>query len=176
MLTRLFFLRRMTQGDQRAISVFVKDVEETYVHIKTRAKVTAAESHAEEHKEQIQLIPEDPAANIQFNVPDGPPPEDLRLEGPGTEGLNVEEVRKALQMRWDVFQSFPEDLRTALKVGTLEEVNKVLGNMDVKVAEDVVEKLDMAGIMSFVAGGIRDQTDDVSEDEDEDEKTLENAE
>jgi cell division cycle protein 37 len=166
----------MTQGDQRAISVFVKDVEETHVHIKTRAKVAAAESNSEEHKEQIQLIPEDPAANIQFNVPDGPPPEDLRLEGPGTEGLNVEEVRKALQMRWDVFQSFPEDLRTALKVGTLEEVNKVLGNMDVKVAEDVVGKLDMAGIMSFVAGGIRDQTDDVSEDEDEDEKTLENAE
>ncbi|OAX40935.1 hypothetical protein K503DRAFT_713579 [Rhizopogon vinicolor AM-OR11-026] len=169
---RLFFLK-MTAGDQRAITIFVKDVEDTYSHLKTRAKVAAAESPNEEHKEQIQLVPENPSASISFNVPDGPPPEDLRLEGPETKDLDVEEVRQALQMRWDVFQGFPEDLKAALKIGTLEEVNKVLGSMEVSVAEDVVGKLDMAGIMSFVSGGIRDET---GIDEDEDEKTGENAE
>jgi len=157
----------MTSGDQRAITLFVKDVEDTYSHLKTRAKVAAAENSSEEHKEQIQLVPENPSATISFNVPDGPPPEDLRLEGPGTEDLNIEEVRQALQMRWDVFDGFPEDLKAALKVGTLEEVNKVLGSMEVSIAEDVVTKLDVAGIMSFVSGGVRDETKNVDEDEDE---------
>lgn len=162
---RLFF-QKMITGDQRAVSVFVKDVEGTYSHLKTRAKAAAAET-SEEQKEQIQLVPENPSATISFNVPDGPPPDDLRLEGPGTEDMEVEEVRQALQMRWDVFEGFPDDLKAALKVGTLEEVNKVLGNMDVKVAEDVVDKLDVAGIMSFMAGGVRDETGNVDEEEDE---------
>jgi cell division cycle protein 37 len=39
--------------------------------------------------------------------------------------------------------------------------------MDVSVAEDVVTKLDVAGIMSFVSGGVRDETENVDEDEDE---------
>jgi len=160
----------MISGDQRAVPVFVKDVEGTYSHLKTRAKAAAADS-SEVQKEQIQLVPENPSASITFNVPDGPPPEDLRLEGPGTEDLEVEQVRTALQMRWNVFESFPEDLKAALKVGTLEEVNKVLGSMDVSVAEDVVEKLDVAGIMSFVSGGIRDETG--NEDDEEDEETAE---
>ncbi|KAG2156016.1 Cdc37 N terminal kinase binding-domain-containing protein [Suillus bovinus] len=160
---RLFF-QKMISGDQRAVSVFVKDVEGTYSHLKTRAKAAAVET-SDVQKEQIQLVPENPSATISFNVPDGPPPEDLRLEGPGTEDLDVEEVRKALQMRWEVFESFPEDLKAALKIGTLDEVNKVLGNMDVSIAEDVVEKLDMAGIMSFVSGGVRDETGDNKEDE-----------
>jgi cell division cycle protein 37 len=118
-------------------------------------------------REQIQLVPENPSATISFNVPDGPPPEDLRLEGPGTEGLEVEQVREALQMRWDVFESFPDDLKAALKVGTLDEVNKVLGSMDVKVAEDVVGKLEVAGIMSFVSGGVRDETGNMEEEEED---------
>lgn len=165
---RLFF-QKMITGDQRAVSVFEKDVEGTYSHLKTRAKAAAITEPSEEKepKEQIQLVPEDPSAAIAFNVPDGPPPEDLRLEGPGMEGLEVEQVRQALQMRWDVFESFSEDLKAALKVGTLEEVNKVLGTMDVSVAEDIVEKLDVAGIMSFVAGGVRDETEYRPRDADE---------
>ncbi|OJA17234.1 hypothetical protein AZE42_00165 [Rhizopogon vesiculosus] len=171
---RLFFLKQVPNFcDQRATTIFVKDVEDTYSHLKTRAKVAAAESATEEHKEQIQLVPENPSASISFSVPDGPPPEDLRLEGPETKDLDVEEVRQALQMRWDVFEGFPEDLKAALKIGTLEEVNKVLGSMEVSVAEDVVGKLDMAGIMSFVSGGIRDET---GNDEDADEKTAKTAE
>lgn len=167
---RLFF-QKMIADDQRAVSVFVKDVEGTYAHLKTRARAAATEV-SDVQREQIQLVPENPSASISFNVPDGPPPEDLRLEGPGTEDLEVEQVREALQMRWDVFESFPEDLKAALKVGTLDEVNKVLGSMDVSVAEDVVGKLEMAGIMSFVSGGVRDETGNGDE-ENEDEENAE---
>ncbi|KAI6123907.1 Cdc37 N terminal kinase binding-domain-containing protein [Pisolithus croceorrhizus] len=158
---RVFF-QKMIGGDKRAIPVFVKDVEDTYAHIVTRAKAAASSSESG-HKEQIQLVPENPNATISFNVPDGPPPDDLRLEGPGTEELNIEEVRRALTMRWQVFQSFPEPLKVALKDGTLEAVNKVLAGMEVSEAEDVVSKLDMTGIMNFAEGGIRDETANVVE-------------
>jgi hypothetical protein len=59
-------------------------------------------------REQIQLVPSGEGTTVSFNVPEGPPPEHLVLEGPGTEDMDIEEVRKALQMRWDVFCGFPE--------------------------------------------------------------------
>ncbi|KAF8442947.1 Cdc37 N terminal kinase binding-domain-containing protein [Boletus edulis BED1] len=155
---RLFF-QKMITGDKRAIPIFVKDVEDTYAHLVTRVAAAATEaSSSTSQKEQIQLVPENPDSTISFNVPDGPPPDDLVLEGPGTEGLDVEEVRKALMMRWTVFNGFSDALQDALRVGTLETVNKVLAEMDVGEAEDVVSKLDLAGIMSFAAGGVRDET------------------
>ncbi|KAF8627453.1 hypothetical protein AX17_006267 [Amanita inopinata Kibby_2008] len=153
---RVFF-KKMIQGDPRPKKVFEDDVEGTYKHLQERVKASLEEQEA--GQEQIQLVCENPDQNISFNVPDGPPPEDLRLEGPGTEGLDVEEVRKALQFRWDVFSGFPKDLQDALSSGELVGVNKVLGNMDVPTAEAVVQKLDMAGILNFAEGGIRDETD-----------------
>lgn len=149
----------MIAGDKRAVSLFIKDVEDTYAHLVTRVAAAATETApSTSQKEQIQLVPENPDSSISFNVPDGPPPDDLILEGPGTEDLDVEEVRKALMFRWTVFEGFSEALRDALRVGTLEEVNKVLAEMDVTEAEDVVSKLDLAGIMSFAEGGVRDET------------------
>ncbi|KAG6332853.1 hypothetical protein ID866_6238 [Astraeus odoratus] len=159
---RIFF-QKMISGEKRAISVFVKDVEDTYAHLATRAKAAAASTPAQ--KEQIQLVPENPNSTISFNVPDGPPPDDLRLEGPGTEDLDIEEVRRALTMRWQVFESFPEPLRAALREGTLENVNRVLGDMEVSQAEDIVSKLDMAGIMNFAEGGVRDETGQAKDNE-----------
>lgn len=146
----------MITGDKRAIKVFVDDVENTYQHIVNRVKITQEE--ARQGREQIQLVPENPNQTISFNVPDGPPPEDLVLEGPGTEGLDVEEVRRALQFRWDVFSGFPPELQEALKSGGLDAVNKVLGDMEVPEAEAVVNNLDLAGILNFAEGGIRDET------------------
>ncbi|KAH0832035.1 Cdc37 N terminal kinase binding-domain-containing protein [Lanmaoa asiatica] len=155
---RVFF-QKMIAGDKRAIPIFVKDVEDTYAHLVTRVAATATEaSSSTSQKEQIQLVPENPNSTISFNVPDGPPPDDLVLEGPGTEELDVEEVRKALLMRWTVFEGFSDALKDALRVGTLEAVNKVLAEMDVGEAEDVVSKLDLVGIMSFAEGGVRDET------------------
>lgn len=170
----------MTSGDPRACSVFEKDVEDTYKHLVERVRASKA---AESQQEQIQLVPENPDSTIGFNVPDGPPPENLLLEGPGFEGVDVEDVRRALQMRWDVFQSFKPEMREALKSGSLDEVNKVLGAMKVEDAEEVVRLLDTAGILSFSEHGVKDQTgrdveDDGEEadDEDADEGDEEDAE
>lgn len=85
----------------------------------------------------------------------------------------MEEVRKVLQMRWDVFQGFKPELQEALKSQELDRVNKVLGDMKVDEAEDVVKMLDLAGILNF-SGGIRDETgkgdagDEADDEEDED--------
>ncbi|KAF8842144.1 hypothetical protein BDN67DRAFT_409587 [Paxillus ammoniavirescens] len=163
---RVFF-QKMITGDARAVPLFVKDVEETYAHLITR--VAAAETSASTQKEQIQLVPENPNSTITFNIPDGPPPDNLILEGPGMEDLDIEEVRKALLMRWLVFDKFSDELKDALKKGTLEGVNEVLAEMDVLEAEDVVEKLGSVGIMSFADGGIRDETGVGKDEEDEEE-------
>ena len=147
---------RMVGGDRRAIKVFEDDVENTYQHVVNRSKI--AKEEESQGREQIQLVPENPSQSISFNVPDGPPPEHLVLEGPGTEDMDVEEVRKALQFRWDVFNGFSPALREALTSGGLDGVNKVLGKMDVPEAEGIVHSLDLAGILSFADGGIRDET------------------
>jgi cell division cycle protein 37 len=146
----------MVSGDKRASVVFVKDVEDTYNHLITRVK--ASQEAPPGGAEQIQLVPENPSQTISFNVPDGPPPENITLEGPGTEEMDIEEVRKALQMRWDVFDGFSDDLKEALKGGKLDAVNKCLGDMSVDEAEEVVRLLDIGGILSFAEGGIRDET------------------
>lgn len=149
----------MISGDKRAIPVFVDDVDKTYAHLKERVRITKAEeAAANEGKEQIQLVPESADQTISFNVPDGPPPEELVYEGPDAETVDINEVRKALQFRWDVYESFPEDLKEALSANSLDAVNAVLGEMDVATAEDVVTKLDVAGILNFASGGIRDET------------------
>ncbi|KAH8113509.1 hsp90-like protein [Phellopilus nigrolimitatus] len=165
---RLFF-KRMTSGDPRAEAVFLKDVEDTHAHIITRVKAAKEEEAAAiaNGGEQIQLVPENPDQHISFIVPDGPPPQDLRLEGPGMEDLDIEEVRKALQLRWDVFDGFSDDLKEALRSQSLEEVNKVLGKMKVEDAENVVGLLDTGGILNFAEGGIRDQTGNENEESEE---------
>lgn len=147
---------RMSSGDKRAQMVFVDDLEKTYSMMMSRA--LKAKKDEESGQERIQLVAEDPSQTISFNVPDGPPPENIKLEGPGSEGLDLEEVRNALQRRWDIFNNFDEDLRKALKTNKLEEVNDVLGDMDVEKAEDVVKLLEIAGILSFSQSGIVDQT------------------
>lgn len=148
----------MISGGKQAEKVFTDDVEATYAHLVNRVKISKEEEEASAGREQIQLVPESADQTISFNVPDGPPPENLVLEGPGTEGLDIEEVRKALQLRWEVFDGFSEELQAALTDGSLDAVNKVLGDMEVPEAEAVVQQLDMAGILSFAEGGVRDET------------------
>ena len=148
----------MIDHDPRATAVFEKDVADTYAHLKERVRISKAEATAAEGQEQIQLVPEDPSQKISFNIPDGPPPEHLQLEGEGLEDVNIEDVRKMLQLRWDVFEGFAPALQEALKTQELDKVNKVLGDMKVDEAEQVVKMLDIAGILNFSEGGIRDET------------------
>ncbi|KAG8891784.1 hsp90 co-chaperone Cdc37 [Tulasnella sp. 403] len=152
---KLFF-QRMFSGDPRAKAVFDHDMEQTYGLMLQRAEKAAKEE--DDPKERIQLVAEDPSQSITFNVPTGPPPETIKLEGPGMEELDPDQVRDVLQRRWDIFEGFPENLRDALKTGSLDKVNDILGEMEVQDAEDIVKLLDIAGILSFSQEGIIDQT------------------
>jgi len=151
--------RRMITADPRAVVVFMKDVDDTYNHIVARVKANEEEEAAlGKGNEQIQLVPENPDAEITFNVPDGPPPDEIKLEGPGSENMQIEEVRKALQLQWDVFNGFEDNMKAALKSQKLDAVNKVLGSMGIEDAERVVELLQISGILNFSESGVRDQT------------------
>ncbi|POY75230.1 hypothetical protein BMF94_1862 [Rhodotorula taiwanensis] len=157
------FFQRMTNQNHAALRIFVDDIAKTTDRIVTRAKVVAAEraSKAEagdEGVEQIQLVPASPDQTITFEVPDGPPPAKLEITGEGADDLDPALVREFLQKRWDIFESFPKNLKAALKEKSLEKVNKVLGKMSVDEAEIVVEQLQEAGILSFEQPGVIDQT------------------
>jgi cell division cycle protein 37 len=161
----------MVAGGQSAQSIFRTDVEDTYQHIINRVE-------SQKLKKKQRPVPpesrsnftENPDTVISFNVPDGPPPENLVLEGPGTESMDVEDVRKALQMRWDLFCGLPEDLQESLKTGDLTAVNKVLGNMSVSDAENAVKALDMEGIRDET--GRANRADEDGDDDDDDDEPL----
>ena len=144
----------MTNENHAALRIFLDDVAKTTDRIVTRAKVVAAERAAKgkggegEGVEQIQLVPASPDQTITFEVPDGPPPAKLEITGEGASDLDPELVREFLQKRWDIFESFPKNLKAALKEKSLDKVNKVLGKMSVDEAEIVVEQLQEAGILS----------------------------
>lgn len=145
----------MRSTDGRAAVVYFNDVLSTFARIYTRSQQLAAEQSSTSSsaggagQEQIQLVAEDPSTIIGFEVPEGPPPEHIELEGEGTEEMDVEKVREFLQKRWDIYQSFAEEMKEALKSKELDKVNKVLGELPVDEAEDLVAKLDEAGILSF---------------------------
>ncbi|BGP48359.1 hsp90 co-chaperone Cdc37 [Rhodotorula kratochvilovae] len=159
--TALFF-QRMTGANHAVLKIFLDDVLKTSERIIDRAKVVAAERAAkagdQEGVEQIQLVASSPDTTITFEVPDGPPPEHLEITGEGSEELDPVLVREFLQKRWDIFESFPKNLKAALAEKNLEKVNKVLGRMSVEDAEQVVEQLQEAGILSFEQPGVIDQT------------------
>ena len=161
----LFFQRYVTvvsnssmmNTDGRAALVFLNDVLATYTRIASRADSMRDKFQEEsgEGVEQIQLMSEDPNTVISFSIPDGPPPEHIKLEGEGTENLDVEQVREWLQQRWDIYSSFDDEFRRALESKSLEKVNEVLGRMPVSKAEVVVQDLDRAGILNFSSTEVR---------------------
>ncbi|GAA5901116.1 Hsp90 co-chaperone CDC37 [Sporobolomyces salmoneus] len=160
------FFQRMTGQNPQALRMFLEDVAKTSSRIIERSKVVAAEQKASkaaeaggaEGVEQIQLVPASENQVITFEVPDGPPPENLEITGEGSEDLDPEMVKQFLQKRWDIFESFPKNLKKALGEKSLEKVNKVLGKMSVEDAEEVVGQLQEAGILSFETNEIVDQT------------------
>lgn len=72
--------------------MFTEDFQRTYNRVETRSKELAAEMEADEEVEQIQLVAEDPNVEIGFRLPDGPPPEELRVEGEGADQIDIEDV------------------------------------------------------------------------------------
>lgn len=159
------FFRRMASPDGKAVTVFFNDVLSTYVRIAKRCEALAKEGTSSDGQgqtsggqEQIQLVAEDPSTVISFDVPDGPAPEQIELEGEAAEKLDVEQVREFLNHRWAIFSGFDTVLQEALKTKQLDKVNEVLGSMPVEKAEEVVGLLDQAGILNFSSAEVRDET------------------
>jgi cell division cycle protein 37 len=146
----LFFKRIMTK-DHQASKLFLDDVHGTYMKIKTRAAEIKREREEEgKGVEQIQLHAVDPNTTINIRVPP-PIPADLSAES--TQPPPSEEDIAGRR----IFESFPPNLQRALELGSLDEVNRVLGKMSVDEAEEVVAKLSEGGILS-VEEGIVDAT------------------
>ncbi|RKF63382.1 Hsp90 co-chaperone Cdc37 [Erysiphe neolycopersici] len=131
----IFFKRITTQGHQ-AQKVFYDDVNSTFTRIRTRAK-EIQEQRAQEAAngsggvETIQLHAVDPGTTININIPP----------------TNSEDPTEAKARK--IFESFPLDLQQALESGSLDEVNKVLGKMNVEEAEDIVGKLGEGEMLSL---------------------------
>ncbi|RDA83855.1 hypothetical protein CP532_1199 [Ophiocordyceps camponoti-leonardi (nom. inval.)] len=129
----LFFKRITTKGHQ-AQGVFYRDVQDTYTKIRNRSREILAERAANPEGEgvaQIQLHAVEPGTTIQFWVPpaDGSEPE--------------------VQRAREIYDGFRPEMREALASASLDEVNKVLGKMEVEEAEKVVELLGEANILSL---------------------------
>lgn len=120
----LFFKRITTKGHQ-AQEVFYKDVQDTYMRIRNRSREIIRERAAEEEAggvEQIQLHAMEPGTVINISIP----PKDATDE----EG----------KMAREIFEAFSPEMKKALESESLDKVNKVLGDMKVPEAEDLVEK------------------------------------
>ena len=120
----LFFKRITTKGHQ-AQEVFYKDVQDTYMRISNRTKEIIKERAAEEAAggvEQIQLHAMEPGTVIQIRIP--------AKDATDEEG----------KMAREIFETFSPEMKKALESESLDQVNKVLGDLKVPEAEDYVEK------------------------------------
>ncbi|KAI0480483.1 Cdc37 N terminal kinase binding-domain-containing protein [Xylariaceae sp. FL0804] len=133
----LFFKRITTRGHQ-AQGVFYKDVQDTYLRIRTRAReinanrAAGGDGEGGGDVEQIQLHAVEPGTEIKIRIP------------PAGSGDAAERTGR------EIFeQRFTGDMRKALESGSLDRVNEVLGRMKVAEAEEVVGLLGEAGILSM---------------------------
>ena len=130
------FHRRVLTKGHKGQKIFHDEVLSTYSNLRTRCeeiKKRQMEQGAKDNEgvEQIQLHPVEPGTTINIIVPQ-----------PHSEEEVDREARK-------VFESFSPRLQKALESGSLDEVNKVLGDMSIPEAEDVVAKLGEVGVPSL---------------------------
>lgn len=133
----LFFKRITTKGHQ-AQGVFYKDVQDTYMRIRNRSREIIKERAQEEAAggvEQIQLHAMEPGTVIQIRIPpaDSQDPEEKKAR--------------------DIFDGFAPEMKKALESESLDEVNKVLGEMKVPEAEEMVNQFGEVRIPPV--GGLR---------------------
>lgn len=119
------FFKRITTKDHKAQEVFYNDVKDTYLRIRNRSREIIAERAKEEEQggvEQIQLHAMEPGTVINIQIP----PAD-------SDDADVKKAR-------EIFEGFAPEMRKALESANLDEVNKVLGDMKVPDAEELVNK------------------------------------
>lgn len=111
--------KRITSPEHQARGVFAKDVADSFKRImETVAEQRAAKGHGAVEQIQIQSVEKD--AEIQIRIPE------------------AESGDEEIQTARVIFESFPSEMRAALESGSLDEVNKVLGMMNVPDAENMV--------------------------------------
>ncbi|ODV89358.1 hypothetical protein CANCADRAFT_138894 [Tortispora caseinolytica NRRL Y-17796] len=132
---RVFF-DKINKKNQQALSLFLDDVEKTYAHVVQRCEVISAEQQQPEGQEIIQLHTTDENTTINITVP------------PPVNETSTDEEKK----NREIFESFPLDLQQAIESKDLKEVNKVLENMSVEDAEEVVNGLTEGGMLDIVEG------------------------
>ena len=135
----------ITTPNHNAQRVFLDDVNSTYARIKTRTAELAKERAAnkqEQEVEQIQLHAVEPGTEIHINVP---------------QPDSIDEIEQKARI---IFERFPPGLQRALESGSLDRVNEVLGKMSVSEAEEVVEQLGEAGMLSLEQGVIDPTTEE----------------
>lgn len=117
------FFKRITTPNHQARDIFYKDVQDTYGKIKTRAAEINKQRSEEGESggvEQIQLHAVEPGTVINIRIP--------------KEDAEDEEGKRARE----IFESFKPEMKKALETGSLDKVNKVLGDMSVAEAEELV--------------------------------------
>ena len=120
------FFKRISTPNHQAREVFEKEVTEKFQRIcELEAKQRAAEEI--EGVEQVQIQAIEPGTAIQIRVPE-------------TDSED-KEVRKARA----IFEEFAPGIKAALESGSLDELNKVLGTMDVIEAENLMSLLGDVG-------------------------------
>jgi len=141
------FFKRITTKGHKAQEIFFADVQDRYGRIIGRSREILAErAKAREPVEQIQLQTVEPGTKINIRVPPVIA-DDAEIEG--LEKIADDEEREEARRRViaqvqharKIFDGFPADFRTALESGSLEEVNKVLGEMNLEEAEAIVGQL-----------------------------------
>ncbi|CCJ31184.1 unnamed protein product [Pneumocystis jirovecii] len=125
------FFQRVTSANHAAHKLFNDDVHQTYSRIKVRAAEILLERDTSSPVEQIQLHAVDPNTKITISIP--PPSSD----DPDT------------QMARQIFDSFSPDLQAALYSGQLDNINKVLASVPLQQAENIVNDLKLAGLLSI---------------------------
>ena len=138
-----FVCYSITTPGHQSKETFLNDVNGTYQRIKTRVAEIAKESSKNPAGvEQIQLHAVDPNTEIHITIPPS--------ESSDPEAI---ESRK-------IFESFSPHMQKAIKSQSLDEVNKVLGEMNVTEAEEIVEKLSNSGILSIQEGVVDTTTEE----------------
>jgi len=124
------FFHRIRDNSHAALKIFQNDWKDTYNRIKERCKVMAQERPemaSQGGVETIQLQAADPGTQIHIM---GPPEDaDPKIH--------------------EIFAALPEDFQEAIVSGSLENVNKSLGNMSVELAEEVVRVCNQVGFLSI---------------------------
>lgn len=120
------FFKRITTPGYQARQLFEKEVAEKFQQIQKIASQYAEQQPAVEGTrsvEQIQLHPVERNTSIHIRVPPADSEDNVARRGR------------------TIFEGFAPEMKAALESGLLDEVNKVLGKMDIPEAENLVSLL-----------------------------------